>query len=217
MAEWIPFGANQIVALNEKLGSTDRCQGGLFTGELDSDPTSTSFQVPPGLTRVGVLDFNELKFLNIEAEINFPEDEGIIQVEEFGMHFGVEGKVLYGMKMNAIQDRQADDMCIDLLARVLVDVHLDSSRITKDLISAYQETLLDVAFMNDASNRDKFNLMIAEGIKPKLEASQYFDGEDNENELKQVLGDTQAAYNLTPDDVLITGRNGMLIAGNHRN
>ena len=160
MAEWIPFGANQIVALNEKLGSTDRCQGGLFTGELDSDPTSTSFQVPPGLTRVGVLDFNELKFLNIEAEINFPEDEGIIQVEEFGMHFGVEGKVLYGMKMNAIQDRQADDMCIDLLARVLVDVHLDSSRITKDLISAYQETLLDVAFMNDASNRDKFNLMI---------------------------------------------------------
>ena len=28
-----------------------------------------------------------------------------------------------------------------------------------------------------------------------------------------MLGDTQGAYNLTPDDVLITGRNGMLIAG----
>lgn len=213
VGEWIPFGANQIVALNEKLGSTDRCQGGLFTGELDNDPTSTSFQVPPGLTNVGVLDFNELKFLNIEAQINFAEDEGIIQIEEFGMHFGVEGKVLYGMKMNAIMDRKADDMCIDMLARVLVDVHLDSSRITKDLISAYQTTLLECTFMNDAKNRDKFNLLIADAIMPKLEASQYLDGEDCENELKQVLGDTQGAYNLTPDDVLITGRNGMLIAG----
>ena len=104
-------------------------------------------------------------------------------------------------------------MCIDLLARVLVDVLLDSSRITKDLISAYQMTLLETAFMNDAANRDKFNLLIADAIMPKLEASQYLDGEDNENELKQVLGDTQGAYNLTPDDVLITGRSGMLIAG----
>ncbi len=41
----------------------------------------------------------------------------------------------------------------------------------------------------------------------------YLDGEDNENELKQVLGDTQGAYNLTPDDVMVTGKNGMLIAG----
>ena len=213
VGEWIPFGANQIVALNEKLGSTDRCPGGLFTGELDTDPMSTSFQVPPGLTKVGVLDFNATKHLNIEAEINFVEDEGIIQVEEFGMHFGVEGKVLYGMKMNAIQDRKSDDMSVDLLARVLVDVHLDSSRITKDLISTYQMSLLENAFMNDAANRDKFNMLIAESVKPKLEACEYLDGEDMECELKQVLGDTFGAFELTEEDVLITGRNGMLIAG----
>ena len=34
VGEWIPFGANQIVALNEKLGSTDRCQGGLLSERL---------------------------------------------------------------------------------------------------------------------------------------------------------------------------------------
>ena len=32
VGEWIPFGANQIVALNEKLGSTDRCRK--FTSNL---------------------------------------------------------------------------------------------------------------------------------------------------------------------------------------
>jgi len=54
---------------------------------------------------------------------------------------------------------------------------------------------------------------IAEGIEPKMEASRYLDKEDNECELKQVLGDTQGAFNLTPDDVMITGKNGMLIVG----
>lgn len=214
VGEWIPFGANQIVAINEKLGAADRCQGGLFTGELDTDPTATSFEVPAGLTAVKVLDYNEVKYINIEAQINFPEDEGIVQVEEFGMHFDVNGKVVYAMKMEAIMDKLKDDICIDLLARVLVDVHLDSSRITKDLISKYQMSLLETAFMNDAANRDKFNLLITEGIEPKLkEAVDYLDGEDMENELKQVLGDTQGAWNLTKEDILIAGRNGLLVAG----
>ena len=213
VGEWIPFGANQIVALNEKLGAADRCQGGMFTGELDTDSTSTSFKVEPGLTKVSILDFNDTRFTNFEAEINFPEDEGIIQVEEFGMHYGVEGKVLYGMHLEAIGDRKGDDVSVDNLARVLVDVHLDSSKITKDLISKYQSTLLDCAFMDDALQRDKFNMLIAEGIEPKMEASRYLDKEDNECELKQVLGDTQGAFNLTPDDVMITGKSGMLIVG----
>ena len=78
---------------------------------------------------------------------------------------------------------------------------------------APQTSLLECAFLGDAAARDKFSLIIAEGVEPKLEASMYLDGEDNENELKQVLGDTQGAYNLTPDDVMVTGKNGMLIAG----
>eukprot|EP01050_Picozoa_sp_SAG11_P026898 SAG11_NODE_6610_length_1279_cov_2.032203_3_plen_128_part_00 len=122
--------------------------------------------------QVSILDFNDTQFINFEAEINFPEDEGIIQVENFGMHYGVDGKVIYGMKIvrtnrtvlstkdslplsskemgpqtfwlcrgciqEAIMDRGADDISIDQLSRLLVDVHLDSSKITESLISAYQ-------------------------------------------------------------------------------
>jgi hypothetical protein len=43
ISEWLPFGSNQIVALNEKLGSADRCQGGLLTGKVDSDPDAHGF------------------------------------------------------------------------------------------------------------------------------------------------------------------------------
>ena len=53
--------------------------------------------------------------------------QGIIQVENFGMHYGVDGKVVYGMYIEAIQDRKGDDICIDMLSRLLVDVHLDRS------------------------------------------------------------------------------------------
>ena len=40
VAEWIPFGANQIVGLNERLGALDRCQGGFALLVAHSAPLS---------------------------------------------------------------------------------------------------------------------------------------------------------------------------------
>ena len=136
VGEWIPFGSNQIVALNERLGAMDRCQGGLFTSVVDKNPTATSFDVPPGLTQVTILDYDFVRFINFEAEINYPEDEGIVQVENFGMHLNVDGTVLYGIKIEAIMDCTEESVSVDMLSRLLVDVHQDSSQIMNDLLSA---------------------------------------------------------------------------------
>lgn len=213
VGEWIPFGANQIVALNERLGALDRCQGGLFSAMVDMSPTDTSFQVAPGLTDVTILDYDFVHYINFEAEINFPEEEGIVQVENFGIHLNVDGTVLYGIKIEAIMDRLADHISLDHLSRLLVDVHQDSSKIMDDLLSNYQRSLLDMIFMGDVGNRGKFNMIIADGIEPFLPAEEYLDREDNENELKQVLGDMHNAYDIGDDGVLIIGRNGVLVAG----
>lgn len=48
----MPFGANQIVALNERLGAHERCQGGLFSSLIDKYPTELVFESDPGLTAV---------------------------------------------------------------------------------------------------------------------------------------------------------------------
>jgi len=218
VAEWIPFGANQIVALNERLGAMDRCQGGLFTAMVDKSPNDTKFQVPVGLTQVKILDFDMVRHINFEAEIMYPEEEGIVQVENFGMHLSVDGTVLYGIKIEAIMDLLAHCTCVDHLSRVLVDVHQDSSRIMNDLLSPYQRSLLEMVFNGDAMARNKyvvvllgclvawlvvwyvtfglptafafrFNLIMAEGMSPFLAAEDYMDRGDKENELKQVLGD----------------------------
>ena len=56
-----------------------------------------------GMTTVKIHDFTPTGFINIEAEINYPEDEGIVQIENFGVHFSKGGTLVYGMKVEAIQ------------------------------------------------------------------------------------------------------------------
>ena len=165
--------------------------------------------------------------------------------------------VLYGLKIESIMDRVQERLSIDNLARVLVDIHEDSSKIMDSLISTcvqflstaaaaaasaalskgqfpsparfptiyartqnaplspcrYQRNLMAVTCCNDEKNRNKFNVILADAIEPKLPAAQYLDGEDFENELKQVLGTIQSVYDLDEDTVLLCGANGTLIAG----
>ena len=180
---------------------------------VDDAPTDTSLSIPPGMTDVKIIDYDFVRFINFEAEINYPEDEGIVQIENFGMHLNVDGTILYGIKVEAIMDRHADHISLDHLSRLLVDVHQDSSEIMNDLLSGFQRSLLDMIFMGDMANRGKFNMIISENIEPFLPAEEYMDREDNENELKQVLGDLHNAYDLGEDGVLIVGRDGMLVAG----
>ena len=69
VAEWIPFGANQIVAMNANLGSQERVQGGFFTALVDDDASGTKFVVDPGLTAINVLDYSSAKHINFEVRI----------------------------------------------------------------------------------------------------------------------------------------------------
>ena len=38
--------------------------------------------------QVKILDYDDTMFINFEADINYPEAPGIIQVEQFGMLLG---------------------------------------------------------------------------------------------------------------------------------
>ncbi|RLN60583.1 hypothetical protein BBJ29_002846 [Phytophthora kernoviae] len=217
VGEWIPFGPNQIVSLNERLGSLERCQGGLFTSELDTAPTSTSLCVDPGLTKIAIVDFEFDAFTNFEADIYAPAEQNVVQIESFGMHLHGDGSIVYGMEIDATMDRSADFLCVDHLARLLVDVDLDSSKIINDLLSPHQRDLLDMLFMGDARSRNKFALLTASGIAPKLPAREYLDRGEKENELKQVLGELHSVHDIGLDDKLLVGREGMLLAGPNAN
>lgn len=213
VGEWVPFGVNQIVKLNMKLGSNDRCQGGFFTPEVDSESTNTQCEIPAGLTNVSILDHDMTTFANIEAQVHYPEDDGIVQVEHFGIHMRKDGTVVHGLMIESVMDRILDNISLDNLARVLVDVHMDSSTIMDSLLSDHQRDLLQTVFLNQSSRRDKINVIIAERIAPQQAADMYMDKDAFENELRQVLGDTHEAHDLTDRDIVITGSHGILVAG----
>jgi len=213
IAEWVPFGDNAVAALMDKLGCQDRVQGGFFSDVIDSFPREEKLQTPVGLTGVRILEFDLLNFVNFEADINFAEDEGIVQIENFGTHVRSDGFILYGLKIEAIMDHGADNVSLDLMSRLLMDVQNDSTRIIDSLVSEYQRSMLDVVFYGDRGTRDKFNVVLAEMINPKMAANLYLDGKEHESEIKQVLGDTFSSHDLSDDDVIIIGRQGLLISG----
>jgi hypothetical protein len=218
VAEYIPFGANQLVQLNNNVGSTERVQGGYISNIIDGDSSGTALELSPELTSVEILDYTQTNHINFEAEIRFREDPGVVQVETFGVSLNAEGTCFYGMQVEAVMNRIKDNISLDHLSRILVDVQQDSSSIVDSVISQYQRELLDLVFIGDASNRNKINLIIANEITPHLTAGEYMDKGEYENEFKQVIGDTKAAYDITEQDSLIFGSQGLLVCGpNARN
>merc|ERR1740138_203751 len=213
VAEYVPFGANQIVQLNNNVGSTERVQGGYISPMVDSDAAGTNMEMTPELTAVDILDYTLTNHINFEAEIRFSEDSGVVQVETFGVSLNAEGTCFYGMQVEAVMDRIKDNISLDHLSRLLVDVQQDSSKIVSSIISQYQRDLLQLIFLGDADFRNKVNLLIANEITPHLTAEEYMDKGEYENELKQVIGDTKAAYDISEHDTLIFGAYGLLVAG----
>lgn len=213
VAEYIPFGANQIVQLNNNVGSTERVQGGYISPAIDDDAAGTSISMPSELTSVEILDYTLTNHINFEAEIRFQEDAGVVQVETFGISLNAEGTCFYGMQIEAVMDRIKDNISLDHLARLLVDVQQDSSAIVDSVISHYQRELLNLIFLEDAPNRNKVNLIIANEITPHLTAEEYMDKGEYENEFKQVIGDTKAAYDISEHDTLVFGAHGLLVCG----
>lgn len=215
VAEYIPFGANQIVQLNNNVGSTERVQGGYISNIIDGDSSGTALEISPELTSVEILDYTQTNHINFEAEIRFREDPGVVQVETFGVSLNAEGTCFYGLQVEAVMSRVKDNISLDHLSRILVDVQQDSSSIVDSVISQYQRDLLELVFIGDAPNRNKINLIIANEITPHLTAGEYMDKGEYENEFKQVIGDTRAAYDITEQDSLIFGSQGLLVCGPH--
>jgi hypothetical protein len=62
--------------------------------------------------------------VNFEAEINFPEEEGIVQVEHFGLHINVDGTVFYGIKVESIKNRTAEKISIGEVVYMYVCIYI---------------------------------------------------------------------------------------------
>ena len=76
--------------------------------------------------------------------------------------------MLYGLRVDSVMDRVEHDVSIDLLSRLMVDLHVDSSTLMDSLITHYQRTVLRNVFRGHESTRPKTCLVMADEISPRM-------------------------------------------------
>jgi WD repeat-containing protein 35 len=217
VTEWIPFGQNQLFALIERTGAAERCKGGMFAAAAvtKTSPDSASLEMSPGLTQVSVLDYDYGKGINFQAHIEMPSSvDDIVQLEELGVHISVNGLCSYGMRIEALQDRLADAINIDQLARLLVHIQQDTSVLSNDLMSAFQRSLMERIFQGETLTRFKYTVLFCElSNLGSQNISAYIDNGDCEAELNQVLGPIYRSKNVNNMFQVLQGTNGLLVVG----
>jgi len=218
VTEWVPMGSNEMVSFCAKLGTGERVPGGMFSERaLDADESDMVVAIgAEHKTKLVVLDLDETSYVNVEAELLQTATQKMTQatqVENFGINFSETGVITYGVYINGIADRVQKNISLDLLARLLSDVYEDTSYLVSNLFSAYQRSMLDMAYKGEADNREKFVCIMADRITPKLRAEEYMDGEAYENELKQVIGATFNAHDLSGEEIIVFGSQGVIICG----
>jgi hypothetical protein len=184
--------------------------------------TGNSFEATLGLTSIRVLDFEYGKYINFEADIRYPESEGVVQVEFFGINMNANGCVTYGMRIEAIGIHIADKVQLEGISRVFVDMNLDTARVCGDLLSDLQRSLVGAMHGCSVETRKKFHLIVCEQLIPghASDVSQYIAPTPNNNtafvyptpllsryindpnlanELRQVIGDPQFALTCILD------------------
>lgn len=215
--EWIPFGQNQLFGLIERTGAAERCKGGMCSAAAanKSSAGSASLEMSPGLTQVSVLDYDYGKGVNFQAHIEIPyAGDDMVQLEELGVHISVNGLCSYGMRIEALQDRLADAINIDQLARLLVHIQLDTSVLANDLMGAFQRSMIDRIFQGETLTRLKYVVLFCElSNLGNHDISAYMDKGDCEAELNQVLGPIYRSKNVNNMFQILQGTNGMLIVG----
>jgi hypothetical protein len=72
VSEWLPFGPNQIAALNQRIGAQERCKGGMFTSERDLNAHQMHLKTTRKVCEVSIISVHPVDHVNLEAEIYYP-------------------------------------------------------------------------------------------------------------------------------------------------
>ena len=215
LVEWLPFDRNQLSALNIKLDSLHRRRGHIVTAIKDNAPSELIFNDSGVSCKVVVEDFQPSEYVSFHAFLNFPEDEGIIQNEELSGHINSWGRVIYGADLVDVENSVDGWVSLDVLTRIIVDLTMDTSQMIDSLLTEYQRNLLDLVFMDESAKRSKYLLIMAEDISVHPEnPKDFFDGEELQNELEQVIGVLHQAEKMD-DGYHFSGNTGQ-IAISHR-
>ena len=208
MSEWCKFGQNAISTFNESIDSLKGIKSSLVTGKVDEVPTTPSFSMMPMFTRVSLEDFDRYNWIKFKAAIEYPEQ--VEQIEGIGTHVDKSGFINYAIKLESIRD-QDSDFSLDDTTAIMADLVQDTSLMMEALLSQFQRRILTLVY-GKTPNRPKFTIAMCSELQPgQAKATDYQDGETQENEINQIVDIAYKFVDLTSDEKLILGTNGMIL------
>uniref|UniRef100_A0A061SEX3 Uncharacterized protein n=1 Tax=Tetraselmis sp. GSL018 TaxID=582737 RepID=A0A061SEX3_9CHLO len=214
LSEWVPMGGNAVVALNDRLGVSERVQGGFFTAAVDSNPRATLFRGGRlGLTSVRPLDYETFGHVNFEAEVFFETPADVIQVESFSVHCSESGHILFGGRLDATTGCLEGSISLDVLSRLLIDICIDSSKVLANLFDSHQADMLSCVLLDEPEKRNKYSCVLADSIQRRLDAHSVLEDDSLKNKVKQVVGDIRIAEDIDDAHLLVVGRDAMMLVG----
>jgi hypothetical protein len=215
LSEFLPTDRNTLEAIGQKLMSKRTLHGEFVTMLMDEWPESATFTSEKRCNSVRVLDSKGSEYITCEASMQDPDD--VVEQEEIiGMFLSHEGHVIYGCEMTHIGKAglsHEPTASLDHIARIITDLMNDSSLLMDTLLTHHQRAILDCIFKGTPNSRYKFLGLLASSIDPNEDDTEfYMDGEENQNEMEQVLDNMQLIQFIPENDTKVfMGDGGMLI------
>ncbi|MHA1345917.1 MAG: hypothetical protein ACTSVO_13115 [Candidatus Heimdallarchaeaceae archaeon] len=162
---------------------------------IDRQPDVPIFQSKGAHTKVFVEDYALDSFVNLQAIIELPEESDIVQVEEMAIFVSRDGFIIYSLELAEIENLNTY-MSIDKITRVVADLCQDSSVVIDSLLTEFQRNFIEIIFGNPI-HRPKTICYVGDDIKIRHDdINDYYDGEDCEIELSQILGEGHEVFQV---------------------
>ena len=213
--EWIPFGLNNIISLNDKLLSVSTIRNTILTESIDHRPGTSTFETSPNLSRVRVVDYNRTSFVEFISDVMFLQTGGGHQSEQIGIHVDVSGRVTHGVKLLEAMGKKGT-FSMDSLSRVVADLVEDSSKVMDTVLNNYQKRLLNLVYAGLSHQRDKFVVITAEKLVPEVtDINDFLMRPELNSEINQVITRAHSTFTISDGSHVILGTSGVFLITEH--
>ena len=210
ITEWIPFGTNNLVLLEEKLEAYEERGECLLTAVIDEDPETTTVELDEPETKVKPVAGDVGEWIAFTADVNYAATGADNQIERFTTRVDSAGSVTCELELlesNGNVDRHS----LDDLAKVVADLVEDSSTMMNTLLNNFQRRLLDLVYCDQSSQRDKYVMVTTDVLTPHEKSVEgYTENPATMAELSQIIGRPlrDHACVLSDKTLLIPGTSG---------
>eukprot|EP00960_Hanusia_phi_P043054 755846-Hanusia_phi.AAC.5 len=133
--------------------------------------------------------------------------------QHLGMHVHANGMFVHGVQVEALRDREWDDVSPYLLSYLLSEIHADTCLITSSFLNSFQKEMLTNLYAGMDAKRSKFVCITADRLDPQLNAKDCMGSMAFRADCERLIGDLYDAKDLGPHDLVAIGSNGILLTG----